>query len=219
MMQLHRTIESPRTNWETLRARYPGYTICGEKMGWHYPVHETKTVLVSIGWKSLVVDVKKHLEGNGKPVPSDLGRQMGAWYCREVSSEGCMEEDPRIREAQEIAGQIERFWNTMKDFVEAGGQPVPQEEANRRAAICAGCPRKEQESALCAACWMKGLISNVVNSTQGWETPLDKQLAGKSCGVCKCRLTTKVHIPLIEGETDVFAGQWPVEYPCWARPS
>lgn len=217
MLQLSRHIETPRTTQKQLKEKYPDYTICGERSGWFYPVHATKTVLVSVGWPSLVADVRKHMVGNGVPVPENLATVMGEWHCREVSSENCTEMDPRVREAQQLHGQVQRFWNSLKNYVENGGEPVSQAEADRRAEICSRCPRREPEVALCAECWAKGLISSVLNRTQGWKSAHDAKLRGSMCGVCKCALTSKVHMPIIPEEAALFESQWPQEHDCWMK--
>lgn len=72
-----------------------------------------------------------------------------------------------------------------KDFL------VPQEEANRRAKICANCP--QSLSGICTSC-----MGNEFFDIFGWflragrKTPYDAGLG--VCAICGCLLTAKVHV-------------------------
>ena len=70
---------------------------------------------------------------------------------------------------------------------------VPQEEANRRAAICAVCPLRAQMTLPCSRCF--SALENVVGWIVGGRgTPHDEKLA--ACGICKCYISASVWLPL-----------------------
>lgn len=217
MLTLARAIEMPRHTREQIQKRFPGYVVMGDKQGWFYPVHDTKTVVVSMGWNTLVKDVRKHMQGNGVTVPSDLATYMGKWWCREVSSEHCVEMDPAKANALSLTRHAERFFNVVKAFISGGCQRVPQEEAERRAAICASCPRMVDEQPFCPSCFSAGIINWIAGHTVAldWRTSHDEKL--KSCGVCNCRLKLKAHLPQETLNDPSLDDYWPAEYPCWMK--
>jgi hypothetical protein len=80
------------------------------------------------------------------------------------------------------------------DWLTSGGAPVAQELANKRAAICVGCPKNVDGS------WFLTTAAEVIKSTLEARkdltlvTPSDAAL--KSCDVCKCINRLKVWCPL-----------------------
>ena len=80
------------------------------------------------------------------------------------------------------------------DWLTSGGAPVAQELANKRAAICVGCPKNVDGS------WYTTAPAELIKSTLEarkdlkLETPSDAAL--KSCDVCKCLNRLKVFCPL-----------------------
>lgn len=217
MLILDRHIDSPRFNTKQIQQRFPGYIVMGDSQGWFYPVHDTKTVVVSVGWNTLVKAVRKHMEANAVVVPSDLASYMGKWWCREVSSEWCIEEDPQKRSAFSLARHAERFFTSAKKFIEDGQQRVSQEEAERRAAICASCPLMKDDTPFCASCFAAGIVAWIADHTVAldWKTSQDDKL--KSCGVCNCRLKLKVHLPKEHMHDPALTDYWPQEHACWMK--
>ena len=92
-----------------------------------------------------------------------------------------------IRTAAQGAG-------VLLDWLTSGGAPVAQELANKRAAICVGCPKNVEGS------WFLTTAAEVIKSTLEARkdltlvTPSDAAL--KSCDVCKCINRLKVWCPL-----------------------
>lgn len=107
---------------------------------------------------------------------------------------------------------VEQFGHTVSRFVEGGGVPVPQEEAERRATICASCPKNKPLTGVCASCgkfaaWLLGIAVK-------WETTRDNDLF--ACGVCGCHLRLSVHVPLEAQQDERFnAEDFPLS--CWKR--
>ena len=68
---------------------------------------------------------------------------------------------------------------------------VPQEEAERRAEICAKCPMQIPTS----GCWgCKGIAGLLPQIAGAKTTSFDLQLS--ACGVCGCYNAVSVHLPL-----------------------
>ncbi len=210
-MILQRTTEAPKHKRDEVQRRYPGYKVIGDRMGWFYPVEQTKVVLMSIGWPSLVKETREHLRGNDLPVPPNLSEVMQTWYCETIGGEACGEPPPVA--PHDLRALAERFLRTAKKFVFDGGQKVPQEEAERRAAICAACP-KNVHADWCSGCFLTSLTASAVGMVSGWKTSQDDKI--QSCSVCGCRLSLKVHLGLDSMRYRELDGMWPEH--CWARP-
>jgi hypothetical protein len=106
--------------------------------------------------------------------------------------------------------EVKRFLLAMAAWALKGFRSVPQEEATRRAEICAGCPYNVGTSG-CGACRsaLLALRSSILKAT----TPYDDKL--QACGVCGCDNPLQVHVPL-DVLHKVRTG---VVYPdhCWKR--
>lgn len=100
------------------------------------------------------------------------------------------------------------------DWLMSGGKPVVQELANKRAAICAACPKNVPGA------WYTTAPAEIIRATLSarsdlkLETPDDVKL--KSCDVCRCLNRLKIWCPLeyivAHTKPDVLA-----EFPpnCW----
>lgn len=100
------------------------------------------------------------------------------------------------------------------DWLSSGGAPVAQEVANRRAAICAGCPKNVPGS------WYTVAPAELIKSTL--EARKDLKLATlyddklKSCDVCRCLMRLKVWTPLehiLKGTKPEIMAEFPAQ--CW----
>lgn len=105
------------------------------------------------------------------------------------------------------------------DWIQAGGDPVAQELAEKRAEICVACPKNVPGA------WYTEAPAELLKSAiQGWQAlkhnPFEfKTRQGdkvKSCDVCKCLMRLKVFTPLehiiAKTKPDIMA-----EFPanCW----
>lgn len=93
------------------------------------------------------------------------------------------------------------------------GEPVPQETANRRAAICAPCPKNKPTSNFLEAA--KSCIALAIKRQLEIKTDYDEQLF--MCEVCGCKNSLKVHTPIehIRSRTpDYQLEKFPTEN-CW----
>jgi hypothetical protein len=104
-------------------------------------------------------------------------------------------------------GEIVRWVKAMYHFAKDNKfQLVDQEEAERRAKICAACPHQIQTS----GCWgCKGIAGMLPHIAGARKTSYDAQL--KACGVCGCYSAIAVHLPI-----DSQGGE-NLEFPdfCW----
>ncbi len=209
MNTLLRTVETPRYSREIIQARFPDYKLVGDRAGWFYPVHQTKVVLISTGWKSLVDDVRAHLAGNELPVDPALKAQMEEWWCTEVEDRNCGAPAPVA--ATDTRALAERFLRTVKSFVFSGAKRVSQVEAERRAAICANCPMNRPDNSICVGCFLGSLLKSAISVATGWSSSRDSEL--HSCGTCGCKLSLKIWIPKSDMDYKELRGRWPEG--CW----
>lgn len=99
-----------------------------------------------------------------------------------------------------MKSKLESFARSIKALHDAGMQPVPLSQAEKRAEICMKCP-KNKNTGGCGACRAaanlitKGLIGNR-------HTRYDRKL--KDCMVCGCATKLKIHFPLNDGDKNVF---------------
>jgi hypothetical protein len=128
-----------------------------------------------------------------------------------LSSRWCESaEAPPLAEREVHFGDISNFLNVLKAWMPKR-EWVAEEEAERRAAICAACPQNIEVTG-CTGC------HNIVNTITGFlgnrATGYDDQLKG--CRVCGCSNRAQVHVPL-----DVLhKGVTPeIEFPteCWKK--
>jgi len=215
MIKIVRQVEIPR-EWtqERLKGMYPNYTLIGERSGWFYPVEETKVVFIAYNWRELVGRVEKHLKGNGIAISADLNLTMMKVFCEATKSEYCAEEDPNQNAKGRLFEQAQRFLRTINNVVASGASLVSQEEADRRASICAVCPQNQPTDVGCTGCGMKTAIAQMANFALGKSTPLDSQLHW--CQVCGCKNSLKIWVDRESMSEKDLADKWETE--CWMRP-
>ena len=116
------------------------------------------------------------------------------------------------------AGNVKRAAQgtaVILDWLMSGGQPVEQVLADKRAAVCATCPKNVEGDWYTVA--PATLIKETLEARKDLklETPSDAQL--KSCGVCRCLLKLKAWVPMhyITAHTkpEIMA-EFPAEW-CW----
>ena len=93
---------------------------------------------------------------------------------------------------------MQSFLNVITSWVRgilSGGDPfVSQEEADRRAEICAGCPNNVNLGFSCGAC--ADVLFQALGKVfrEPHATPYDNHLGG--CAICSCALRVAVWVPL-----------------------
>lgn len=160
--------------------------------GWKYLQAETNHWMGGVTFQSLVMKVAAH-RGNNGIVSENLAA--------DVEDQICQRMDPKDQRKRCVTGkrlpshvswhEVEAFLKTTGQFLVGGGVPVPQEEAERRAAICADCPLNIPMGG-CSAC--KVTVDVFRGTILKRATSVDAKL--KNCGVCKCENHAQVHIPI-----------------------
>lgn len=173
--------------------------------------------MVRHAWDLLRSDVTAHCEANGYPAVSDA----------EIESQMCERMGPTVAERYcEGSGLsvngITLHWKELMSGTAAllghllgGRKTVTQEEAERRAAICAPCPRNSSFSKPCGGLCpeLEDVVKAVVG---GGKTSLDDKL--EACSVCGCVNRAQIWVPikhLAKGVEADFIEKAPQT--CWKR--
>ena len=154
----------------------------------------------------MVGNCEKLLHSKGIMPPVDFVSQIEHNLCdRLAGNTNCV---PCSKSKQTLGfAQIVRWVRAMYHFARTNKfQLVDQEEAERRAKICAACPYQIATS----GCWgCKGIAGMLPQIAGARKTSYDSQL--KACGVCGCFNSVSVHLPI-----DSQGGE-DLEFPdfCW----
>lgn len=213
MLELRRKSDIPKEfNRESLEALHPGSTIVGDSFGFFYHVEVTNTTFISYGWNELYKAVKNHLLGNQIEVPMNLELIMQAEFCCHKPG-FCADRDPEKERKINAWQMMKRFYTgAVKPFIE--GRLVSQEEAERRAAICAACPfNTDKVTEFCVSCATRSLVSNINQFLTDRHTSKDGEL--KFCGKCGCDLKMKAWCPKDAMDEPDLREVWPEH--CWMR--
>jgi hypothetical protein len=157
----------------------------------------------------MVNNCKKKLEDRGIMLPVDIVLQIEDALCSRLhGNEHCK---PCTMAEQKIGfKEVVQWVRAMYSFAIKGGLAlVPQEEAERRARICAACPHQIETS----GCWGCRGVAGLIPAIAGARvTESDGQL--KACGICGCYNAVSVHIP--NDVQDTHSLQFPSF--CWKNP-
>jgi hypothetical protein len=154
----------------------------------------------------MVNNCEKLLISRGITPPIDFVSQIEHNLCDRMA--GHVHCIPCTQEKQTLGfAQIVRWVKAMYQFAINGKfELVSQEEAERRAKICAACPHQIATS----GCWgCKGIAGMLPHIAGARKTSYDPQL--KACGICGCYNAVSVHLPV-----DVQGGEG-LNFPdfCW----
>lgn len=146
------------------------------------------------GWDLLRGDVTDHTKGNNYPPVSDeeIERQMCENMGDKAAKRFCAGDDGMsvggvLHWRELVAGTQALLQHTLN-----GRQTVPPEEAERRAGICATCPRNSIYAKPCGGDCPE--VDNVIVSVVGGgKTSIDDKL--EACSVCGCVLRALVWVP------------------------
>jgi hypothetical protein len=154
----------------------------------------------------MVKNCEKLLHSKGIMPPLDFVSQIENNLCDRLAGHpNCV---PCSSKKQTLGfAEIVRWVRAMYQFATNGKfELVPQEEAERRAKICAACPHQIATS----GCWgCKGIAGMLPAIAGARKTSYDMQL--KACGVCGCYNAVSVHLPVeVQGGDNL-------EFPdfCW----
>lgn len=164
--------------------------------GWSLRVEETGVMLNAGTVGRLKMLVRNHLEANSIPLPPYFDEWVEDTACRNLPNPAkwceTRKPTPELKRPRWGVAQVLRFLKTVIEWgVKKGFSFVPQEEAERRAAICAGCPLNMSVQG-CMGC--SGVMRLVRSIRGSRSTSQDAQL--NVCDACGCELKVKVLLPL-----------------------
>ena len=200
-----------------------GYKILNEHMviagGWTYRVPETGIEVMGGSWPQLHEFVVQHYKANAIQIPNNLMDFITEYACRNGADCSYNEVEipkPAGRKSLQI-GDVIRFSMSLLHGLTIGGGKVNQEEANRRADICAGC-RFNRSPLGCTGCNGRVLKEAVKTFSQHGSTPVDDKL--QSCEFCGCFIRSMVWFPIetLHKFTDATENENLPDY-CWKKRS
>ena len=176
---------------------------------WRWTAPDSGTRLKAHAASKLIAAVRSYLHSNGLPemtteeIEHDICNQcgLGRPYCK-----GAVE----VPRGTTTLSTLARFATTAKNWITGGLGWAPMEEVNRRANICASCPRNRPMGG-CPDC--NAELAAVLGTDL--IVPKDRRpFAYKklhNCQQCGCRLTLKTQLPAAAFVDDT------AEYPknCW----
>lgn len=163
--------------------------------GWRYRVPETGFVINAWSWNALLPKIEAHYRSNALAVPNDLEALVVKYACDTYAK--CEEAGVLNKVARNVfkgfhVTDVIRFTQTFWDALKRG-EKVSQDEANRRASICAGCQFNQTPDG-CTGCNSRTVKSLVATISQAGVTPHDSRL--QSCRFCGCFIQSLIWYPL-----------------------
>jgi hypothetical protein len=164
-------------------------------------------------WNTMVLEVREHRIANGVLLSPGWEDELESDVCKNYGPETCkfVDSTPDNGPRSIHVSDVKNFLRVLGSWMTSGTGYVEQEEAERRAEICAACP-KNQTIEGCTACSnLVGTISAILGSR---ATKYDVVLKG--CAVCSCSNQAQVHIPLDVLKKGVTQN---MEFPdhCWKK--
>jgi hypothetical protein len=157
-------------------------------------------------WHNLVRNCEKLTTSLGGVPAPDFSFQVEDTLCQRLAGDTACK--PCSQVSQTISfNSIVRWVTAMYNFVANNRfELVEQDEAERRAAICASCPYQVST----AGCWgCKGIAGMLPAIAGARKTSYDAQL--QACNVCGCYNAVSVHLPVnVQNGDDLPFPQW-----CW----
>jgi hypothetical protein len=162
-----------------------------------YQQPETGFKIQTRSWSQMLQQVHSHRVGNlGCDIEAGWQARLEHDYCLQNSLDGtqwCSDEKYYAPDESRPLhwSDIQRFLFSMIQWVAGGRKLVEQDEAERRAAICATCPKNVDLHVACPSCVK---LDALIAETKGDRaTSLDASL--RNCEVCRCFLPTLVFYP------------------------
>lgn len=187
-----------------MRVLRPGESTNNE---WRYIQPETTAVFYGLSYWAVRDAVRNHRAAMKLDLSSGWEERFQDELCRQNEEVIC----DRMKKANAVPASgitlddLKRFMNTL---ISQRGELVDKEEAERRATICATCPK----NTVVRGCWGCFGLGKLVQLFLG-KNGTSKDRALDACSVCKCVLRAKVWLKL---ETIDNSG---LEYPdhCWQK--
>lgn len=185
---------------------------------WAFRQKESNYHMAAITFGSLLTKIVQHRRNMKYPSVSEgyasLSEEVQDYICQNMSPE-----DQVSNCETGVAGVTGVNWKRVAKFLAAmvewfkvnGLKTVPEEEAERRASICATCPYNVGMTG-CGTCRaaLQGIRVGLLNAHTTHDSVLN------ACGVCGCDNKLQVHTPL---EALRSKAQASLAYPewCWKK--
>lgn len=160
--------------------------------GWKYTQAESGYQMVSMTVPGLRKLIEEHRKSNGYDLSPGWWEVVQVELCLDPSTGySCLESEPEPERRMEIIDLL-RFFRTMREWgLKRGFGRVAPEIAQERARVCKTCPMNTTVKG-CTGC--HGVVRWVGEYLTTEEAAIgDGKL--HNCGVCKCVLSLKVHLP------------------------
>ena len=160
-------------------------------LGWVVKCPVTGETVEGGDFWDMVKKCERAISIRGLVPPVDLIQQIENALCERLAGHTQCVPCSSVKQTLGF-GEIVRWVKAMYNFAtHSKFQLVDQEEAERRAKICAACPHQISTS----GCWgCKGIAGMVPAIAGARKTSYDAQL--KACGICGCFNAVSVHLPL-----------------------
>jgi len=160
--------------------------------GWYFTIEQTGLKITGPSAFTLQRRVKAHMVANSLPIPEDFPAWFEDAMCRQMDLGrpfcGQTPKNPPPSGVKHLSlALVERFIKTVALTIK-GRKLVPQEEAERRAAICVACPMNTTIGG-CRSCYA---IARPLKALLGNRTTEAKPAYCRACG---CDLSAKCWIP------------------------
>lgn len=158
--------------------------------GWVYTDPDTGLKITGGDFFTLRTNVVKHRMNNGLPVGPEIDQHVMDQICARAP-DSCESNDGTTPRRHVNGGDVVHFLNILKTWLSTSGEKfVSQAEADRRASICASCPKNVPVHG-CLGC--QNLAGVLMNTIGHKVTPFNSVLHG--CAVCSCSLPALVWAP------------------------
>lgn len=172
-----------------------------------YTQPESNHLMVGITLGTLLQLVSQHRQNMGYQTHGNLRAEIEDAICQSLSPEDQVAHcDIGVASSSVHWSTVLRFLKTAASWAIGGFQLVPQEEAERRATICATCPLNVALSG-CAVC--RTTLDEARELLLKRSTSRDAEL--RACGICGCDNKAQVHFPL----EALKQGTGDLSYPSW----
>lgn len=165
--------------------------------GWRYTqtMPDGKEVKITApSYNHLLLRIELLRAGNGLDVSQGWQDRLEAEICEQcnLGPKRCKYEAPPVYAPKQLTlHEILIFLAVVKSWLQTGREWVSQEEAERRAAICAACPNNVVIEG-CTAC--SRLVEKITEVIGNRTTQYDHMLNG--CQVCGCSNRVHNHLPI-----------------------
>lgn len=155
------------------------------------PIEDGKPPITGGDFPELVSRITEVRIVNNLPLGNAEAEAMD-WICRH-SGAPCAPPKPTGAPRRTARGMdVVTFLRAMKDWA-LSAEIVPQEEAERRAEICAGCNRQgEIDDGACLGCF--GMIGRIMQIIGQRKTRVDAVL--RFCTICGCSNALQCFLPI-----------------------